>query len=181
METKTIEAIFLDRDGIINEVVMRDGVVSSPRCAGEFRVLPDFVEFYNSIRKHKVKLFVISNQPDVKRNLLDSSELTLMDEAMKSQFQFDEIVYCTHDDSDCCECRKPKPGMIISLLQKHGLQRDRVIFIGDSKKDVGAGKAAGVTTVYLRRSYNSEAEGAEFTVHSLREVLDIVTFVEEQQ
>jgi D-glycero-D-manno-heptose 1,7-bisphosphate phosphatase len=141
-------------------------------------VLPEFVEFYERLPKHKVKLFVISNQPDVKRNLLESNELTLMDQQLKRQFSFDEIVYCTHDDSDCCECRKPKPGMIISLLQKHGLQRDRAIFVGDSKKDVGAGKAAGVTTVYVRRGYNPDAAGAEFTVDSLREILDIVTFVD---
>ena len=178
-QRKPIDAIFFDRDGIINEVVMRDGIVSSPRCCAEFQIAPDFIELHAALRQHSVKMFVVSNQPDVSRKLLPAHELRQMDDEMKRQFAFDEIVYCTHDDSHGCECRKPKPGMIISLLNKYNLSPKRVVFIGDSKKDVEAGRAAGVTTIYVQRGYNSEAEGAEFTVHSLREVLEVVTFTDE--
>lgn len=175
---RQIDAIFLDRDGVINEVVMRDGVVSSPRTCDEFRILPDFIDFHSAVREKGVRVFVVSNQPDVSRNLLELCELQQMDETMKQQFAFDEILYCTHDNAHECECRKPRPGMIISLLQKHGLQPERVIFVGDSKKDVAAGRAAGVHTILLKRPYNADIE-AEFTVDSLREILDLVTFSED--
>jgi phosphoglycolate phosphatase-like HAD superfamily hydrolase len=70
--------------------------------------------------------------------------------------------------------------MIISLLQKHGLHPDRAIFVGDSIKDVAAGHAAGVFTVLLKRPYNAETQ-AEFTVDTLREILDLVTFSEDHK
>lgn len=177
-QRKPIDAIFFDRDGIINEVVMRDGIVSSPRCSAEFRIVPDFVDLHAALRRHAVRMFVVSNQPDVSRELLPANELRQMDEELHRLFGFDEIVYCTHDDSHGCECRKPRPGMIISLLQKYELQPERVIFVGDSKKDVLAGRAARVPTVLLKRPYNAEIE-AEFTVDTLREILDLVTFAEE--
>jgi D-glycero-D-manno-heptose 1,7-bisphosphate phosphatase len=178
---KIIDAIFLDRDGIINEVVMRDGVVSSPRTMNEFRLRPDFIDFHREAKQLKVRLFVVSNQPDISRSLMDTSLLSSIDETLRDQFGFDEIVYCTHDDDACCECRKPKPGMIISLLKKYELDPERVIFVGDSPKDVLAGRAARVTTVLLRRPYNAGTNGAEFTVDSLREILEIVTSTEESQ
>jgi D-glycero-D-manno-heptose 1,7-bisphosphate phosphatase len=178
---KIVDAIFLDRDGVINEVVLRDGVVSSPRSLGEFILRPEFLEFQAELQKFDVRLFVVSNQPDISRNLLDASILAGIDERLRSVFNFDEIVYCTHDDVACCDCRKPKPGMIISLLKKYNLNPEQAIFVGDSKKDVQAGRAAGVTTVYLRRPYNADGADAEFTVDSLREILEIVTFREKCQ
>lgn len=173
---QTVQAIFLDRDGIINEVVLRDGKVSSPRTIDEFRLRTDFIEFYRELRSADLRLFVVSNQPDVSRNLLQPSMLESINERLQQEFAFDEILYCTHDDAACCECRKPKPGMIISLLEKYALDRERVIFVGDSEKDVQAGRTAGVTTVFLRCPYNAETRDAEFTVHSLREILELVTF-----
>jgi D-glycero-D-manno-heptose 1,7-bisphosphate phosphatase len=178
---KLIDAIFLDRDGVINEVVLRDGIVSSPRSLHELIVREEFIEFHHEVRKFPTRLFVVSNQPDISRKLFEQSVLTKIDERLQQFFAFDEIVYCTHDDDACCECRKPKPGMIISLLQKHRINPERAIFIGDSKKDVLAGQAAGVTTVFLRRPYNAGAVDAEFTVDSLREILNLVTFTEESQ
>lgn len=177
---RPIDAIFFDRDGVVNEVVMREGVVSSPRSWDEFRIRLDFAQFHSALRGKSVRLFVVSNQPDISRNLLDIADLARMDAEMKRQFEFDEIMYCTHDNGDECECRKPRPGMIISLLQKHGLHRDRVVFVGDGEKDVMAGRAAGVPTILLKRPYNAHVQ-AEFTVDTLREILDLVTFSEDHK
>lgn len=176
---KVIDAIFLDRDGIINEVVLRDGTISSPRTLGEFKLRSDFVDFYSEARKLSLRFFVVSNQPDISRNLMQLDTLQSIDATLREQFSFDEIVYCTHDDAAACVCRKPKPGMIISLLEKYELDPQRVIFVGDSSKDVLAGRAAGVTTVFLRCSYNADTTGAEFTVNSMREILELVTSTEE--
>lgn len=173
-----ITTVFLDRDGVINDVLMRDGIVSSPRHFAEFTVVPEFVDFHRQISKFPLKIFVVSNQPDVSRQLLPVEELAKMTAEMQRQFNFDEIVYCTHDDSDQCPCRKPKPGMITNLLDKYKLSCKEAIFIGDSEKDVAAGKAAGVPTICLRRDYNTAGLQAEFIVDQLLEVLDLIEFTD---
>ncbi len=173
-----INTLFLDRDGVINEVLMRDGTVSSPRHFSEFTVMPEFVAFYRQISKFKLRIFVVSNQPDVSRQLLPVEELEKMTAELKRQFKFDEIVYCTHDDSHQCSCRKPRPGMINDLLEKYQLSCKEAVFIGDTAKDVAAGKAAGVTTICLRRNYNADGLQAEFIVDRLVEVLDLIQFTD---
>lgn len=174
-----IDTVFFDRDGVINEVVIREGVVSSPRSYAEFQLLDEFAQFYAALQPFNLRKFVVSNQPDVNRSLLLQEELDRMTSELSSRFQFDEIVYCTHDDIDECLCRKPKPGMLEQLVRKYGLQRERCIFIGDSKKDVLSGQAAGIRTIYLRRGYNLKlACQPEFIVDNLREVLSIIRFAE---
>jgi D-glycero-D-manno-heptose 1,7-bisphosphate phosphatase len=171
-----IKNILLDRDGVINEVVLREGVVSSPRASVEFVIRQEFIEFHQLIKERQLNLFVISNQPDVSRALLPAAELEGMT-AQLQPFSFKEIVYCTHDDSHGCNCRKPKPGMILGILDKYGLKKEETVLIGDSKKDILAGQAAGIATIYLRRSYNQQPGCTpEFMVDNLGEILGIITF-----
>jgi D-glycero-D-manno-heptose 1,7-bisphosphate phosphatase len=75
-----IKTIFLDRDGIINDVVLRDSKVESPRTVSEFKIRPEFINFYKEIDTGGFNLFVISNQPDIARNKMDIKELEIMTE-----------------------------------------------------------------------------------------------------
>ena len=172
-----LKTIFLDRDGIINDVVMRGSIVSSPRTIEEFRIREDFRLFYECISRRQYDLFVISNQPDVSRNLLSDEALGHMDDMLRSHFTITEIVYCRHDDVHACPCRKPKPGMISQLLHKYGLEGNEAIIIGDSYKDILAGKAAGIRTIYYRQGYNSTIScEPDFVVDSLTEALELPVF-----
>jgi len=146
-----LKTLFLDRDGIINEIVMRHGVISSPRNTAEFVIRADFIEFYKRLESTSLNVFVVSNQPDVKRGGIAEADLGEIVDVMKQRFKFTEIVHCIHDDSDDCKCRKPKPGMITGFLEKYDLCADEAIIIGDSYKDILAGKAAGIGTVYLQQ------------------------------
>jgi D-glycero-D-manno-heptose 1,7-bisphosphate phosphatase len=171
----TIKTVFLDRDGIINQVVMRGSIVSSPRTVAEFQVTQDFPVLYESIRD--LRLFVVSNQPDVERGLLDVTALHEFAAILKNQFDFEEIIYCTHDDSAKCACRKPQPGMILATLKKHGLEPDEAVIIGDSYKDILAGQAAGIRTIYCLRSYNSSIScEPDFVVKGLQEIYALPLF-----
>ena len=116
----------------------------------------DFVQLYEQIDPQYFSIFVVSNQPDVARGLLPKSELDRMSAAMLERFAFSRISYCEHDDSAACVCRKPKPGMILSILEDFGCKPSNSLIVGDSWKDIQAGKAAGVRTVYLCREYNEE-------------------------
>ena len=165
----SIKTVFLDRDGIINQVVMRGTIVSSPRSVAEFQLSEDFPTLYEHI--HGLRMFVVSNQPDVQRGLLSVTALDEFGEILAKQFNFAEIIYCTHDDSARCDCRKPKPGMILSRLHSHGLDADEAVIIGDSYKDILAGQAAGIRTIFCRRSYNSTIScKPDYVVNGLREI-----------
>jgi D-glycero-D-manno-heptose 1,7-bisphosphate phosphatase len=170
-----LDTVFFDRDGVINEVVLRAGLVSSPRTLDEFRLRPDFISAFQQINNFDLSLFVVSNQPDVSRGLLSQAALTEMTESLQERFKFKEVVYCVHDNQDQCLCRKPKPGMLNYLVEKYAIDRAKAIFIGDSAKDVLAGSAAGIRTVYLRQFYNQPSGcQPDFVVDSLEEILAII-------
>ena len=106
---------------------------------------------------------------------MDIKELEKMTDKLNNSFNFEEISYCTHDDPDNCDCRKPKPGMITNLLNKYNLKKDESIIIGDSVKDVGAGKKAGIKTVILQTDYNTDKNiNSDFKVRSLTEIIRIL-------
>lgn len=170
-----IDTIFFDRDGILNEIVFREGKVSSPRTVEEFRLRSDFIVTYQQLSDFDLEFFICSNQPDISRSLLDKAALNAMTATIESNFRFKEIVYCEHDDHHQCLCRKPKPGMLNYLIEKYDIDCSRSIFVGDSEKDLLAGAAAGVRTVYLRQHYN-QLRGcqADYIVDSLKEILAII-------
>jgi D-glycero-D-manno-heptose 1,7-bisphosphate phosphatase len=171
------DTIFFDRDGVINEVVLRDGVVSSPRKIEEFSLRADFIAVYEQIAKLDLNCFVVSNQPDVRRHLLSEQALSAMTDQL-SKFRFKEIIYCKHDNEDNCLCRKPKPGMLDYLIDKYNIDRSRALFVGDSEKDVLAGSLAGVKTVFFRQKHNRPGPHSDcspdFIVDTLDEILGII-------
>ena len=119
---KQYKNIFLDRDGIINEVIIRNGVVSSPRNFDEFVIRNDFLDFIK-VTKKNFNFFVMTNQPDIKRNLLLETDLQKMHFKLNSIFNIKKIYVCRHDDSDMCMCRKPKPGMLLNALDEFNLNQ----------------------------------------------------------
>lgn len=173
-----MDSVFFDRDGVINEVVLRAGVVSSPRTIDEFCLRPDFISAFQKIRMFGCRFFVVSNQPDVSRGLLSEVVLAEMTEQLEERFKFKEVVYCLHDDHQKCLCRKPRPGMLNYLVEKYAIDRDQAIFIGDSARDILAGSAANIRTVYLRQSHNQSVHSLlcqpDFVVDNLEEVLSIL-------
>ena len=150
--------IFLDRDGVINEVVIRDNLLSSPRNISEFRFRNDFLDFIENVDIEK-DIFVVTNQPDIKRGLLKNDDLLTMHQIISSSFTIKEIVFCPHNDEDKCKCRKPLPGMINQIINKYNLTRNDCCLIGDSHKDMLAAKSAKVDAILLKTRYNKPLEG----------------------
>lgn len=173
------QAIILDRDGVINEVVHKEGKVSSPHSSEEFVVRRDFSDFSTFLFHLQVPLFVASNQPDVKRGLMSEMTLMAMTKQLCSEYPIiQEVLYCLHDDRDACACRKPKPGLLHKLMEEFRLEKETTLFIGDSHKDVLAGQSAGLKTAFLRKDYN---EGSlqlcqpDIIVSALMELTSIFT------
>ena len=149
------QAIILDRDGVVNEVVIKEGKISSPHLPEEFVIRRDFSHFCAFLFHLQVPVFVASNQPDVKRGLMSEMALAAMTKQLCGEYPIiQEVLYCLHDDIDACACRKPKPGLLQALIEEHRLAKETTLFIGDSLKDVLAGQSAGLKTVFLRKNYN---------------------------
>ena len=171
-------AVFLDRDGVLNEVVWRAGKPASPRSPQELVLVEGAADEVARLRSAGLKVFVVSNQPDVARGLLPAEHLAAMTRTLQQRLDVDDVAVCTHDDADGCACRKPRPGMLATLATRWGVELERSFVIGDSWKDVEAGRAAGCTTILLRRPYNHGATGdhmAESLSEAVGFVLEAVT------
>lgn len=151
-----IEALFLDRDGVMNEVVFRGEVVGSPRLASELFIRDDFKRFYQLLSSFNLPLFVVSNQPDIRRGLMRQETLDAMTESILAEYPKLKFYYCTHDDRDHCHCRKPKTGLLDRVVQDFSLNPMRSLMIGDSDRDIEAGRRAHMKTALLMAPYNRQ-------------------------
>jgi D-glycero-D-manno-heptose 1,7-bisphosphate phosphatase len=155
--TSRQRTVFLDRDGVINKAVFRDGRPTSPRNLAEFEIDDSVKESLKRLRAAGFKLFVVTNQPDIARGLMPRESLRLMTDRIMATLEVDEVRVCPHDDRDGCGCRKPKPGMLVDLAREHGVELSESYLIGDSWKDTLAASAAGCRSIILDRPYNQGA------------------------
>lgn len=166
-------AVFLDRDGVLNAVVLRDGRPASPRTPDELVVEAGAAAAVRRLRERGYLVFAVTNQPDVARGLLTEAALAELMSRVEAEIPLDDWRSCIHDDVDRCECRKPRPGMVQGLARAWGVDLAASYLVGDSWKDMEAGRAAGCRTILLRRDYNSEATGGQ-EVGTLDEAVDII-------
>ena len=167
-------AVFLDRDGVLNEIVERGGRPGSPREPSELRLVED-IEVVRDLRAAGYRVFIITNQPDLARGLTTHQSVDAMMDAITSRVPVDEYRVCPHDDQDGCACRKPLPGMITELAQRWNVDPARSWVIGDMWRDVEAARAAGCKSILIRRPYNDDAR-PDHEVGSLREAVALILF-----
>lgn len=163
-------AIFLDRDGVLNDVVWRDGRPASPRQASELVVADGAVEAVAAFRAAGFLTFVVTNQPDVSRGKMTTAALDGIHAALTRAVPVDEVRACLHDNADDCDCRKPRAGMLLDLAARWNLDLAASWMVGDMDRDIQCGSAAGVQTVLLARPYNSGTDaGADAVVSDLHQ------------
>jgi D-glycero-D-manno-heptose 1,7-bisphosphate phosphatase len=146
-------AVFLDRDGVLNDVELRDGTPIPPAGVDEMRLLPGVVEACHQLRDLGYLLVVITNQPDIARGAQTREEVDRIHHVLRRRLPLDDIVVCPHDDADGCACRKPKPGMILDAARRHGVDLAASFSVGDRWRDVEAAKRAGVQAIFVDRGY----------------------------
>src|SRR6266542_4440112 len=107
-------AVFLDRDGVLNRALTREGKPSAPSSLGEFELLPGVPEACRKLKEAGFLLVVATNQPDVGRGTLAQSTIESLHEHMSRLLPIDHVEVCFHPGGEVvCECRKPKPGMLL--------------------------------------------------------------------
>jgi len=149
-------AVFLDRDGVLNEVRMDGDIASTPRSVAELQIYPDARSELERLRKAGYALIVVSNQPDVARGTLSGSALESINQALCQALPIDAVYVCPHDTRDGCDCRKPKPGLILRGALDWRIDLSRSFLIGDRWVDLVAAAAAGIPGILLQRPWSWE-------------------------
>ncbi|MBL7479091.1 D-glycero-beta-D-manno-heptose 1,7-bisphosphate 7-phosphatase [Legionella bononiensis] len=146
------QLILLDRDGIINQDSLH-----YIKCVDEFILIPDSVEAIAQLSKAGYTIGVATNQSGVSRGLYTEDELAAIHLKMIRAVQsaggkIDAIEYCIHLPSEQCFCRKPNPGMLLSLAKRFHCSLENVPFIGDRVSDIEAAFAAGASPIMVLSS-----------------------------
>jgi len=169
----TGRAVFLDRDGVLNRAIMRDGRPYAPATVGELEIVPGADQALGRLREAGFRLVVVTNQPDVSRGSQTVQGVEAINEAIRAVLPTDEFRVCYHDDADDCGCRKPAPGMLLEAAAASGLNLPESFLIGDRWRDIEAGRRAGCRTVLVGDGYNEPATvEAHARAASLAEAVD---------
>ena len=169
------KAIFLDRDGVINRAFVSKGRPIPPKNIENLEILPGVDDAINILKSHNYEIIVVTNQPDVVRKINSLENVNGINKYLKSQLKIDFIKVCYHDDFENCDCRKPKPGMLIKTAQENNIDLRKSFMIGDRWRDINAGKAAGTKTIFLDYSYSEKLrEKPDFVTDSLFNSLSFI-------
>ena len=167
-------AVFLDRDGVLNEAVVREGKPYPPSALDELRIPPGTASALTRLKQQDFLLVVVSNQPDVARARQQRETVEEIDRHLRAELPLDDVFTCFHDDKDACDCRKPAPGLLVRAAQQYGIDLRRSYMAGDRWRDVDAGANAGCRTVFIDCGYTEKSPVAvpDARVASLAEAVE---------
>jgi D-glycero-D-manno-heptose 1,7-bisphosphate phosphatase len=148
-----LKAVFLDRDGVLNRTILRNGRPYPPATLADLEILPGVAEGLAALKACGFLLLVVTNQPDVARGTQERAVVEGMHAALAAALPIDDFFVCYHDDRDLCDCRKPKPGLLLQAAAKYGLDLSASYLIGDRWRDIDAGHAAGCPAVWIDGGY----------------------------
>ena len=150
------KAVFLDRDGVINRALMRDGKPYPPSSLAEFEILPGVAEACAKLKQAGFLLVVATNQPDVGRGTLRRELVESLHDHMRERLPLDRVEVCYHAGKDAseCDCRKPKPGMLLRAARELNIELQRSFMVGDRWRDIDCGHTAGCTTILVDYNYD---------------------------
>jgi D-glycero-D-manno-heptose 1,7-bisphosphate phosphatase len=188
-------AVFLDRDGVLNDLEHNsdEGRIGSPLSSKQLRIFSYAGEAVRRIQELGFEAIIVSNQPGVAKRQLTLSEFEKMNGMVRDELKrhgcvLDGEYYCLHHPDALvtkyrldCDCRKPKPGLLLRAAKEKGIDLASSFFVGDALVDVKAGRAAGCRTILLGHvttflSNMIEVEDArpDFVLPSLRQVPDLL-------
>jgi D-glycero-D-manno-heptose 1,7-bisphosphate phosphatase len=143
-------AVFLERDGILNEVRVERQHQVSPLSLDEFRVHREAAGLLKKLKAAGLVLIATTNQPGLSRGYQSRRELDRIQEQLRRELPLDDILVCPHDETDRCPCRKPKPGLLVEAGFKWQLDLDRSFVVSDKWPDAEAARAAGCTSLLVQ-------------------------------
>jgi histidinol-phosphate phosphatase family protein len=179
----TRPAVFLDRDGVLNEVRLDDGMPRPPASVADLRLAEGAREALEGLRKAGFALVMVTNQPDVPRGATTRDAGEEINATLRARLPIDAVYVCYHDTPDDCDCRKPRPGMLRQAARDLGLDLGRSWLVGDRWVDVAAARAADVGSALVEQPYSwrPSSDGApppdlraEIVATSVSEAVDAI-------
>ncbi len=164
--------VILDRDGVINRD--SDAFIKSP---DEWEALPGSLEAIGILSAAGFDVAVATNQSGIGRKLLDRPALEAIHDKMRREAReqggdIGKIEYCPHHPDDQCDCRKPKPGLLLKLSRSYGVPLENVPMIGDSLRDIEAARAVGGRPILVLTG-NGEKTADELDEHEVEVYADL--------
>ena len=147
------KAIFLDRDGVLNAAVIRQGKPFPPASVEEVIIPNEVLPALIQLKNRGFLLIGITNQPDVARGMTTREKVEEINLFLMQRLPLLEIKVCYHDDAQKCNCRKPLPGLLLQAAQEYQIDLTKSVMIGDRWKDIAAGQSAGCQTIWLQQDY----------------------------
>jgi D-glycero-D-manno-heptose 1,7-bisphosphate phosphatase len=146
-----IRLVIFDRDGVINELIQESNIFRSPRSISEVVIDSTIKSLMQNLDAAGVKLAIASNQPEISRGFITRETLlSINNEILKTLGLKVNFFICPHDDVDDCLCRKPKPGLLLQIVEQFGIPIREVIFIGDRNIDMLAASEIGMQFLLYR-------------------------------
>ena len=150
------KAVFLDRDGVLNASVIRQGKPYPPDTLDELTILPGVGEALRELRAAGFMNIVVTNQPDVATGKQRIEVVEAMHKQLREELSLDDVKVCYHTDDQKCDCRKPNPGMLLEAAKDHGIDLGQSFLVGDRWRDVAAGQAAGCGCFFVDYEYQEQ-------------------------
>jgi histidinol-phosphate phosphatase family protein len=180
--------VLLDRDGVINRRIP-DGYVTSWE---QFEFLPRVLDALKLLAERGYKAIVVSNQACVSKGLMSPEALAevtrrFVEEVESNGGHIDAVYNCPHQDRDGCDCRKPKPGLLLQAQREHGFAIADTFLVGDSERDMMAAHQVGCPAILVgaAKPGDVEAQGAprspRINVHDLYEAVQFILRVGSKQ
>lgn len=172
-------AVFLDRDGVLNLAVIRNGQPFPPDRAQDFELYDDVAVGCERLKTANFLLVVITNQPDVGRGTQAREAVEAMHSKLRAAIpSLDRIEVCYHAGErygQSCDCRKPRPGMILRAAAKLNIDPKKSYVIGDRWRDVDCARATGCRAIFIQRGYKENLhEAPDFTVANFNDAVNAV-------
>ena len=172
----TIKTIFLDRDGVINKEINYLHKIE------DFEFIDGVFEACQYLQSLEYKIIVITNQSGISRGLYTKNDYQIITKWMVSQFKKNNIsildtFHCPHLPDSICNCRKPKPGMLLNAKNKYDIDMKKSWMIGDKETDITAAISAGITNTILVKSghkINEADSRAKFIIDSINQSSQLI-------
>jgi D-glycero-D-manno-heptose 1,7-bisphosphate phosphatase len=161
-------AVFLDRDGVLIRTHVRNGRPYAITAGEPVEIIAGVLETCAQLRELGLLLVMATNQPDVANGTTPRSFVDETNAMLAKNLGLDDVEVCFHNDADLCDCRKPKPGLLIAAAQKLDINLAQSFMIGDRWRDIEAGQRAGCRTLLIDYRYTGEkAVSPTYTTSSL--------------
>jgi D-glycero-D-manno-heptose 1,7-bisphosphate phosphatase len=168
-------AVFLDRDGVLIEAIVRDNKPYAVTSPDEVQFTRGAAEACAELKRCGFLLVLVTNQPDVARGKISRQFVDDVNDHVVATLGLDLARVCDHDNHHNCNCRKPKPGLITDAAKEFSIELSTSYMVGDRWRDIEAGQNAGCRTVFVDYGYAEDLPSApDHTAHSLAEAVPFI-------